>query len=93
MRKRIEKKLKDLVSSASPNGRTKMGEKERLLRRFNNGNIDELSLKRLAFFMVAGKQRKQPKEVVIEVFGKQVTLSLDEYKAKGKEFKVILEVY
>lgn len=76
-------KTKGLVYHAQPEiPLYRMGERELLMKKFNDGNINKEELRRLVNFLLI--EKKTPHTVTVEIWGKKLTLTMEEY---DKHFK------
>lgn len=112
MRERISKPLSRLVSSTTPDGKSEMGERDKLMSQFKKGTISDRELSRLASFILIEKTKRTepakpkkpsifkdskpkiyPKEVVVRVFGREVTVSFKEYLDKYDGFSIVMQIF
>ena len=70
-------KMFGLVSHTQPDGYSRMGEREVLMKKFNACNITPPELKKLACFLVV--EKKTTKTIKVRVWGKGLTLTIEEY--------------
>ena len=62
-------------SHTTPDGKSHMGEEEKLKKKFNAGTITTEELRHYAFFTTMHK----PSSVTVSVFGKKTVVSREEY--------------
>ena len=87
MRPRIKSSIKLIVTQATPDGKTKIGERDRLFNQFKSGNISPINLKRLVTFMVIEKSRK-PSTMTIHYGGRTMELTIEEYNRYKEAYNV-----
>lgn len=83
MAKRNRTKMSGLVYHAQP--RTplyRMGEREILMKKFNNNSITEPELRKLANFLLA--EKKAPTHITVEIWGRKVSMTIEEYNEHFK---------
>jgi hypothetical protein len=112
MRKRIINPLNRLVSHTTPDGKSRMGERDKLMSQFKKGTISDRELSRLASFILIEKTKRtepakpkkpsifkntkpqiHPKEVVVRVFGREITVSFREYLDKYDGFSIVMRIF
>lgn len=68
-------------SHATPDGRAIMGQEERLRKKLENGTITESELRAYAAIRARSNAKKS---VIVSVFGKRTTVSIQEYNKMYK---------
>lgn len=81
MRPRINKN--GLISHNTPNGKSKLGERELLRKKFLSGDITKEELRKYANFLMVEK-KKAPTHITINVFGGTLKLTIEEYNTYYK---------
>lgn len=83
MAKRNRTKMNGLVYHAQPRiPLYRMGEREILMRKFNDNSITEPELRKLVNFLLVEKNTSPT--VTVEVWGRKLTLTVEEYNEHFK---------
>lgn len=78
-RQRIRTKS-SVISHATPNGKMQFGEKEKLRKKFENGDITKDELKKYVnFLMLEKKVNVASTKITIKFCGKTMVLTMEEY--------------
>ena len=95
MRKKT--KTTGLVSHATPDSSLYMGERDKLVRKFNQGNITEEELRKLSFFTLQEKKssKNTPEDkstmVIVMFIGKTIRIPRDIAEKAG--YTIIKDAY
>ena len=82
--------MSGLISHTIPDGRSYVSHKERC-----TANLNRLEKLINEGYRITGcaKRTKTPKEVVVSVFGGKVRMTFTEYQRRGKDLKVLMEIF
>lgn len=82
MAKRSKTKMNGLVYHAQPRiPLYRMGEREILMRKFNDNSITEPELRKLVNFLLV--EKKTP-TITVEIFGRKISMTIEEYNEHFK---------
>lgn len=82
MAKRSRTKMNGLVYHAQPRiPLYRMGEREILMRKFNNNSITEPELRKLVNFLLV---EKTPTHITVEIWGRKISMTIEEYNEHFK---------
>lgn len=87
---RVKTKMSGLVSHTNPDGRSCISRKEKCmnhLRKLENLINDGYRITGCA------KRTKEPKEVIVSIFGGKLKMSFTEYQRHGEGLKVLMEIF
>jgi hypothetical protein len=90
MSKRKRTKMSGLISHTNPDGRSYVSHRERC-----SNNIHRLESLINEGYRIVGstKRTKEPKEVIVSVFGGKVKMTFTEYQQRGNGLKVLMEIF
>ena len=82
--------MNGLISHTDPNGRSYVSHRERC-----SNNLRKLENLINEGYKIAGlsKRTKQPKEVIVRVFGGRVKMTFTEYQERAKGMTVLMEIF
>lgn len=84
MAKRNRTKMNGLVYHAQPDlPLFRMGEREYLMRKFNNSTISKEELRKLVNFLLIEK-KTPPTTVTVEIWGRKIRMTIEEYNEHFK---------
>lgn len=82
MAKRSRTKMNGLVYHAQPRiPLYRMGEREILMRKFNNSTINKEELRKLVNFLLV---EKAPTHIEMEIWGRKISMTIEEYNEHFK---------
>lgn len=83
MSKRNRTKMNGLVYHAQPRiPLFRMGEREYLMRKFNNSTISKEELRKLVNFLLI--EKKAPTHITVEIWGRKISMTIEEYNEHFK---------
>lgn len=83
MAKRSRTKMNGLVYHAQPEiPLYRMGEREILMRKFNDNSITESELRKLVNFLLV--EKKAPTHITVEIWGRKISMTIEEYNEHFK---------
>ena len=83
MAKRSRTKMNGLVYHAQPRiPLYRMGEREILMRKFNNNSITEPELRKLVNFLLV--EKRAPTHITVEIWGRKISMTIEEYNEHFK---------
>ena len=83
MAKRSRTKMNGLVYHAQPRiPLYRMGEREILMKKFNDNSITESELRKLVNFLLV--EKKTPTHITVEIWGRKISMTIEEYNEHFK---------
>lgn len=92
-------RLNGLVSHTTPDGKSRLGEREILTKKFNNNTITEEEKHKLICLMLLEKKHKKPatstpKEVIVSLNGfGTLRMKFTDYQLRGNGLSIVAKIW